>query len=485
MKKVKTVTIVLAIILVTIVAFLGIYVPKQNRMEDKVKGYSYTIDLAGSRNIRLKVDESNKTIIKDIEGNEVEDADSLTDEEITEKGYTKEETPYNSQEVLNEENYQKSKDIIEKRLEELEVDDYIIKVDENAGDIILEIPEDDSTDTIVSNITTVGKFEIIDSETKEVLMDNSDIKLANVLYGADNSTSTTSGTIVYLNIEFTKEGAKKLEEISNTYVETVAEESETTEEADTTNETLDSDEADTTTEETTTTKEITMLIDDEEIMSTSFDEPIKTGKLQLSVGSSTTDSETLQGYIEQASSMASVLDTGNMPVKYTIDENEYILSDITNEDLKTIQFVIGGIILIALTVLILRYKSSGLLTAISYVGLVSIFLLTIRYTNVELSIQGIFGIIMILIFNYVFLNKLLMKIKKKKLNKTELNEKVKETYKEFFVKIIPICIATIVFCFTGLAPITSLGMVMFWGIVLIAIYNIIVTNSLLKIQVNK
>ena len=37
MKKVKILTIVLAIILVTLIAFGGIYLPTQNRMENKVK----------------------------------------------------------------------------------------------------------------------------------------------------------------------------------------------------------------------------------------------------------------------------------------------------------------------------------------------------------------------------------------------------------------------------------------------------------------
>ena len=37
MKKVKIITITLAIILITMIAFFGIYVPVQNRMENKVR----------------------------------------------------------------------------------------------------------------------------------------------------------------------------------------------------------------------------------------------------------------------------------------------------------------------------------------------------------------------------------------------------------------------------------------------------------------
>lgn len=228
-----------------------------------------------------------------------------------------------------------------------------------------------------------------------------------------------------------------------------------------------------------------MMIDDEEIMSTSFDEPLKTGKLQLSVGSSTTDTDTLQGYISQASNMAVVLDTGKIPVKYEVNENKYILSDITNQQLNIIEYTIAGIVLLSLMIWIVRYKLTGLLGSISYIGLASILLLLIRYANATLSIQGILGIVIILILNYMFMNKLLSKLKKEKLDKEMMKQMVKETYKEFFITILPIAIAVITFCFAGWAPISSLGMVMFWGIVLIAIYNFIVTNNLLKIETNE
>ena len=227
------------------------------------------------------------------------------------------------------------------------------------------------------------------------------------------------------------------------------------------------------------------MIDDEEIMSTSFDEPLKTGKLQLSVGNSTTEEKTLQVYISQASNMAVVLDTGKMPVKYEVDENKYILSDITNQELNIIEYTIAGIVLLSLIIWIVRYKLTGLLGSISYIGLSSILLLLIRYANVTLSIQGIFGIAIILILNYIFINKLLSKLKKEKLDKEMIKQMIKETYKEFFIKILPIGIAVITFCFAGWTPISSFGMVMFWGIVLIAIYNFIITNNLLKIEANK
>ena len=508
MKKIKIVTITLAIILITMIAFFGIYSPVQNRMENKVKNYSYAMDLKGARTVVLKVNRNNKTVIKDAEGKEVSDGEGLTDEQLAEKGYKKEETPYNNEEILTKENYKKTKEIIEKRLKKLNADQYVIKVNEETGDITVELTENDNTDSIVSNLNTTGKFEIIDSETKEVLMDNNDIKLANVLYGSNSTSATSTGTSVYLNIEFNKDGAKKLDDISNKYVKVENTDNTTTEDTNTTGEnattgnttegtnatTENAAEGTDTTGETaadetkTTEKKITMKIDDEEIMSTSFDEPLKTGKLQLSIGQASTDTDTLQGYVDQASSMATVLDTGNIPVKYSVDENEYVASDITRDQLQIIKYTGIAFVAIAIIVLCVIYKMNGFIGAISYVGLFSLLMLLIRYTNVVLSIEGLVAIALVLILEYIFINRILTKIKqesKGKINRAIIKEAIKDTYKEFFITIIPIAIATITFCFAKWTSIGSFGMVMFWGISLIAIYNFAVIGSLLKIETDK
>ena len=78
-----------------------------------------------------------------------------------------------------------------------------------------------------------------------------------------------------------------------------------------------------------------------------------------------------------------------------------------------------------------------------------------------------------------------VKQNEKTLNKEKINKIIKETYSQFFVSIIPICIAVITFCFMRWIPLSSFGMVMFWGITLIAIYNLIITGSLLKIKADK
>ena len=494
MKKIKIITMIVLIILITMVSFFGVYTQVQNRMENQVRDYALDMDLDGARYVRLSVNKESTDVIKDADGNEVETDEEMTDEQLAENGYTKESVPNNSEDVLTVENYEKSKEIIAERLESQGVGEYEISLDNETGDILVQIPENESTDSFVSNMNTIGKFEIIDAETKEVLMDNNDIKLVNVMYGSASSTST--GTTVYLDIEFNKEGTKKLENISNTYVESTDTTNTTSEDTNTTTEnTTNTETENTTTDNTTSTedstestaKEITLKIDDEEIMTTSFDEPIENGKLQLSMGSSTTDVGTLQDNISQASSIASVLDSGKLPIQYDVISNEYVLSDITNTHIEYLAIAVGIVLLVGLVIFIIRYKVNGLLSVISFIGLISLYLLVIRYTNVSVSIQGIVGIIVTVILNYIFINKILSTIKKSEDNKKleTVKEGIKESYKEFFMKLMPICISVIVFCFISWTTISSFGMVMFWGIALIALYNYLITATMLKVKAEK
>lgn len=424
MKTIKILTIILLIILISMIGFFGIYKQNKNQMSDTVKGYSHSMALNGGRNIKLVLSTDNE-------------------------------------DLKTVENYNKSKTIIEKRLKKLGIEEYNISLNTKTGEIIVEIPEDSKTDSIVSNINTVGKFEIIDSKTKEVLLNNDDIKSSSVLYN-----TSTSGTTVYLEIAFNKEGQKKLEEISKTYVHEETEDTDTEE---------NSTDEETTSEESTeesSDKEITMKIDDKEIMTTHFDEPITTGKIQLSVGSATTDTKQLQNYIEQAQNMAVVLDNGNLPLTYEIEKNQYILSDISEQQIGYLAIAISVIAVIGIIALIIKYKTKGLLAGISYVGLAALYLLLIRYTNALISIESIFGIILVLVLNFIFTAMLLEKVGE---DKSTL-----EVYKKFFNRIMPIFIMSIVFCFIKWVPISSFGMITFWGILMIAIYNFIVTKYLLK-----
>ncbi len=465
---IKIITACLITILISMIGFVGIYTQKQNQMKNQIKDYDLSMDLKGARILSIKPKEDKETIIKDTEGNKI--TEELTDEQITEKGYTKEEVNKNA-EKLTKENFEKTKTIIQKRLKNMGIENYIIRLNEETGEIFIELEENTETDTIVSNIGATGKFEIQDSETKEVLLDNSDIKLVDVRY---NTAET--GTDVYLNIQFDKEGKNKLTEITENY-KTI---NTTTENATTENTTTENTTSENTTSESETTeaqKKVVIKIDDEEVTTTSFDNIIRTGSLQLTVGKSSTSRSKINENAKKANNIASTLSFGNLPVDYEVSQNEYILSNITTKKIQQLITIIAIIAVIGLIALMFRYKLTGVLSSIAFIGFTALYLLLVRYANVIITLEGIFGIAVILVINYILTNKIANSNEKEKTAK-----EVKKEYGKSWLKIIPICIISIVFSFARWTPIASLGMVMLWGLALSAVYQLFITIPLIKIN---
>lgn len=441
-QNLNKILVILIIIAISLISFIGIYSKKDGRYQNILSDYTLGMNLKGYRTITLSVDDSTNEIIKDKDGNIIE---SATDEEIAENGYTKEEVPVNSQEVLNEENYRKTKEIIEKRLEKLEVSGYELRLDNKTGTMVLNLVEDEKTDYIISGIVGKGTFELKDEETDEVLIGKEHIKKASINY----SNTSTNATSVYLNIEFDKEGKSKLAEVSETYVSSTSEDG------------------------TEVEKKAGIYIDGSSILSSTFDEKITNGQIQLSIGSSNGDNTKS---ITSAKITVAEINTETMPIEYTAEGSNYISLNIS----KDTQKILLGIAVIAMTIILLilifRYKKGlkGMLAAISYIGETAVFLLVLRLLKIEISIEGIFAIIAIQIINYIITQMIL-----KKVQQNNDKKEIDKTILKFFFKIIPLYVISVVFTFISYLPIYSFGMVMFWGLSIILLYNMLFSKILL------
>lgn len=442
-KGMKITLIILTIILLSMISFIGIYVQDKNQMKNIMPEYLLGRELKGYRRIELKVsDEIEETIEYDAEGNVITDSE-------TEVART-EEKKVNEDEILTKENYEKSKEIIEKRLDKMQVEDYIIRQDESNGTIILEIPEDNNTDRVVGQLSLQGKFEIVDNDTDEVLMTNSDIKSVESGYG----TTSSGTTAIFININFNKEGKEKFRNITNTYVETVVETDD-----ETTTEETEEDETE------TVTKEIAIKIDDSTLLTTYFDSEISTGILQLSVGSSTNaTTEELQEYLLEANTMSALLDSGKMPIVYEVEQNKYILSDITANEIEIAVRVAIVVLAIGMIYFIIKYKTKGILGSISLVGYVAILLIGVRIFNVEISIGSLIGIALGIAINYCIISSILKQ------------KEIMPVIKKYVIALIPTLIIAIVFTFMNIA----MGSTIFWAVVISILYNLSITNMMLK-----
>ncbi len=446
-KLIKGLT-VLVIIAICLISFCGIYIKKQGKMTNIMPEYSMGMNLSGARVAKFKISDKTEEIIYDAEGNVV--TDGTNEDGTLKEGYTKENKPVNSEDVLNEKNYELAKKIMQNRLDNMGISEYDLRLNYSNGEVIVAIPEDNYTDTAISNLSYLGKFEIKDSKTDEVLMDNSNIKNAAAVYG-----NTNTGTRVYLSIEFNKEGKQKLEDITRTYISSKDEEGNDT------------------------TNKISIKLDDETLLETYFDEPITTGSLELSIGSASTSNEEISDYVKQANQIAGLIKNDVMKIKYELSENNYVSASIDNIDIKVVLCVIIAIQVIGFIYWGIRYRANGIFAIIGTCGLMAIILLVVRYANVTISVEAIVAIIGILVSNFLMLQYALRKFEKAEGNKVEI---IKETYKRYVSILLPLCIIAIVFTFINWLPIASIGMLLFWGIVILMLYNYIVMNLLFDLK---
>lgn len=467
MKKVKITTIILAIILVTLVAFFGVYIKTQNRMEDKVKDYTLGREIEGGRVIEIKVSDG--------------DEDNAIEQEP---------------EILTLENYEIVKKTIETRLNKLKAEDYTISLNKEDGTIRVELSENDNTDSYAYYLTASGKVQIKEKDTETELLDDSMVKTAKYSYkgNADGKYQ------VYLEITLTKDGQAKIQEISNNYAilanevdeieeaqsaeeEQTEENSEDQENVETTENTDNAEDVENTEstenqEEQVETKKIAVLT----IAGTEYDvDKIEKNKVTVKIGGETSNNTSINNNMAKAAELAMLISSGRYPIEYELESNRLVYSDITKTELLYFALAMLAIIFIILVVLSIKYKTAGLLSSIACIGFISILSLLLRYTNVLISIEGIGAIILIIAINLKLNQTILSKIQKMNM----VDEATNSTYKDMFLKLVPIMIISIVFCFSGWTNLSSFGMVMFWGLVLIAVYNITVTKALLKLRENK
>ena len=437
LKLLGKISVVVIILLLSLISFAGIYVKDKNAMKNVTPEYKLGTDLYGARNILVKVDDSTTTKKYDSNGNLVENS---SDKDENNENITEVKEKVNPDELRTADNYEAVKNIIEARLKYMNVEDYLLRFDESTGNISLEVPENSSTDYIAQYTITKGEFKIVDNDTSEVLLSNADLKEAKVQY-----STSTSGTTVYLTIEFNKDAVEKLKNISNTYISSTDAEGKTT------------------------TKKIKMTLDDSTIISTYFQEEISTGIIQLSMGTSTNTSE-IQSNIQSASNMAVLLNTDPMPLTYTMETNRFVYSDITAETLK---IVIVGLCIVALIMaicMVIKFKKNGLMGVIADIGFTAVLLLAIRYGNVEISLAGIFAIAIAVIVEYIVTG-LILNEYSKKYEKEILIKNIKHLMGRIAICLVPFVVMAVTFALISWEEIASIGMILFWAIIIMIIYN--------------
>lgn len=461
-KVITIITIILAIVVITVAAAFGIYMKKDFKVVNIAKNYRIGMEFAESIVLNFDIDTTSKERkVYDKDGKIVEEKEG--EEYKEEDGYKIEETLINPKEVLNANSYEKVREILNRRLMYAGVEQYIVRQDNNTGRATVELANTADIENVMGILTPKGDFEIIDATTKEILLNNSHISKVEVA-----TRQTETGATIALQLTFNKEGRAKLSEISETYKKIEAEQADTSEEKTET--------------EAVSQKEISILLDGEVYgNATYFEEKITNGIYNVEIGSVTSgtasaDSQ-LQSYNLEANTIAIVLKMGPLPITYNITYDG-VSSSIGQTTIIISAGIAGGILLLILILYIVKFKIQGVYGFILGIGYISILLFAVRLTNIGLTIDGIMGMIISVLINYAFIYMLLNKVKKEDIGVTEA---IKTTMLNYIMKLTPVYIVAVIFIFAFNLNLFSFGGTLFWGGFLMYIYNGIFTNILLRV----
>lgn len=408
-KKFKITLCILVIALISVIGFAGVYTKDTASYKEVLPKYNLSSEFTGKRISYFEISDETENI--------------------------------------TEENIQTVKRIFENRLKGSSVDEYLIRIDKEKGNVVVELADNENTDTFLQYLLFKGDFTVSDTENKTELLNRSNVLNSTVEY----ENSKTGEVTVYLSIRFNEEGAKKLQEISQNYLKTQSEDEEQ--------------------------KTVDISVESTTISSMSFENVIEDGVLKIEVGSGK-DNQTVYSYANQAGFIAYIINNGEVPFTYTITTSEFIASELSENALYIIIAVLCILVLVIIIYMILKFKTDGLLAGLSFISAIAILLLLIRYTKTAISLGGFTGIAVLILVETYFILTILNSIKKD----SSVDNVIVATTKTYLKKldvIIALLIIAVVFTFMKEVKIYSIGMTLFYGIISLAATNFAFLRTML------
>lgn len=460
LKIIRLIAVLLIIAFITVIGFVGVYARTNGIWGNVLPEYNLGIELAGYSELHFELDttEDTKEIYVDENGNykgdvikqqvetNSEESTSLETSVIEENPETEYKIenrtiPRNDPSKINIENFEKTKKIIQKRLENYNLYEYNIRQDSVTGKIILEVPNDSEVDLKASLVTTIGKLEFIDSETGVLLLEDSNLKNASPYV----MTNENGEYEVYMQLDFDEAGKEILEKITSEYIQKVDESGNTT------------------------TKTVEVRLDGQTLIVTSFKEPVSSGTIHVPMGDTTTDYNEYYQLVESVQEVANLLNEEKLPLVYKITDEVGMQSVVTKKSINIAIITYAVFVLIISVYMIIKYKLEGLKQAVFNIGYLATLLIVFRYTNITITFNSLIALIALVVINYIFSIKFLNKFKEEKNQKIAL----KGALKELYLAIIPVIIIAVIFTFMSAVVINSVGMTFFWGLIVQVLFSLL------------
>lgn len=346
---------------------------------------------------------------------------------------------------ITQDDLEKSKAVIQKRLEAKNIYDYIIRLDVNTNQINVEIPtntSDTSVDPLaaVEGLDQTAVIQFRDSEGN-VLLQGDDIKSAK--YSEEAVDSTGIGT-PHVVLTFSEEGTTKFADATSKLIG----------------------------------KEMPIYLDEECIAS-----PVVNSKIDSSTAIITVGSGTFAEKKEIAQEYAMLIDSGSLPFNLSVINKEYIGPYVGQQALE-ISIKAGIVALVAVClIMIIVYRLPGLVSTISLLIYTSLLLLIMANTGTTLTLSGIAGLIlsigMAVDANVIIFERLKEELAKKVSYKKAYEKSFKNAMSTIVDGNITTIIVALVLYLLGSGMIKGFGLVLAIGVLLSLFTAVVVTRFIL------
>lgn len=349
--------------------------------------------------------------------------------------------------TITEEDLQKSVAVIRKRLENVNIFDYIVRTDVATSQIYIEIPtntKDTTADPLeaVKGLDKTAKVEFRDQDGN-VLLSGDDIKSAKYSNEAVDSTGLPSPHVV---LTFSEEGASKFASATEKLVGNI----------------------------------MGIYLDGEVISEPHVNEKIESNTAIITMGSSATFAERKA----EAKELAMLIDSGALPFNLGVISKEYVGPYIGQQALEI--SIYAGIVALAIVfvIMIVVYKMQGFVADIALITYVAIILLILSLTGISLTLPGIAGIIlsigMAVDANVIIFERFKEELKNKSTPEKAFNKSFKAASSAIIDGNVTTFTVAILLYIFGMSSIKGFGILLAIGVILSLFTSMIVTKYILR-----
>jgi len=173
-----------------------------------------------------------------------------------------------------------------------------------------------------------------------------------------------------------------------------------------------------------------------------------------------------------------LINNDTMPLEYEMGTTDTVQGESSGQSLYILIGVIIVLTVIIIAFVIYKFRLDGVFAGISIIGMTALLMLMLRYTKTEISINAILGIFAVILLDAYLIIKILGNIK----NNASYENVRKTTFKTYLENIELIVISlvlAIIFTFMQYVKVYSLGMTLFYGIISIALTNVVFLRTML------